>query len=161
MQPHHQLEPTFKIINQWPEEGKKPIFTSHCDLWSIKDVPSQQKSKWLCLKQKRLGNPDSKRLQIAVPTGLSKKLWDESETYLEENDASLGQAHYCRSGQGCSASLLHFREALETAQESGGDILWLPTENWRQATMVETGNAAIFRRLSRCDRHLGQIKTGR
>ena len=34
------------------EEVKITIFTGHCNLWSTKEVPTQLKWKWLCLKSK-------------------------------------------------------------------------------------------------------------
>ena len=76
--------------------------------------------------QNRLGNTYSKCPKTTVPTGLSEKLWERliprRTTPVWDKHNALNEAQHCRFGRGCSAALLHFQAALETAQESGTDI---------------------------------------
>ena len=71
-------------------------------------------------------DPNSEQPETTLHAGLPEETM--GETHPEENHTSLerdnilDEAQHCRSGRGCSHTLLHFQAALDTAQETGTDI---------------------------------------
>ena len=68
---------TLNMIKKSSEDLKKTIIMALCNLWSAKEVPTQWKWKWLCLKPKiDEGIPTTIDLRSLCLLDCLRKLWD-------------------------------------------------------------------------------------
>ena len=92
------------MIKKWPDEVKKTIFTAPCNLWSTKDIPTQLKWKWLCLKPKiDSGIPTANNLRPLYLLDYLRKQWKRlilrRITSVWDKHNALNEAQRCRSGR--------------------------------------------------------------
>ena len=108
-------------------------------LWSAKEVPTQWKWKWLCLKPKiDSGIPTARDLRPLCLLDCLKKLWERlilrRITSVWDTHNILNEAQNCRSGRGFSAALFHFQAVIVGCTEG----VRLNVQNWHQTSMDET-----------------------
>ena len=120
---------SFNMIKSWPDDVIQTVFSALNTLWNTKDIPSQWKWRWLCLKPKiDAGVPTASELRPLSLVDCIRKLW---EKLLLRRIQCVWSTHgvpaenqHCRSRRGCSTALLEFQAVQETAEETSTNVFF-------------------------------------